>query len=72
MAQVGYPPEATQVMVEQHKELRLRILEFRQNEKLNVLPIQSYILDFLNNHEFKQDRELADWIQRQDETSHAA
>jgi len=76
MAQVKYPIDATNVMIEQHKEfksyLRLRILEFRHSEVQNISPIISFIVNHLKFHEFEADRNLVEWIRLQHEPSHAA
>ena len=76
MTEVGYPPDATGTMVGQHKEfkayVRLRVLEFREEETFDVVPFQTFVMNHLKTHEFGLDRELADWIRRRDETSRAA
>jgi hemerythrin len=68
MTQVGYPPDQTSQMVEQHKEFksyaRLRVLEFRKGAMLSVLPLQAFLEEFLKIHEFGMDRALADWTRR--------
>ena len=76
MTKVNYPSDTTKKMIEQHKTfksyLRLRILEFRQGEKLTGQPLQSFIVNYLKDHEFKADRQLVNWIHKQNETSEAA
>ena len=76
MTEANYPPDATKTMVDQHKELkayvRLRVLEFRENETFDVVPFQSFMINHLKVHEFGLDRRLADWIRQQRETSQAA
>ncbi len=76
MTEVDYPSDARKTMLEQHKEfkhyLQLRILEFRESEKLSVPPLQSFIVNFLKVHEFEVDRQLADWIRRQTKTRKAS
>jgi hemerythrin len=66
MREVGYPPAKTTQMIEEHQEFksyaRLRVLEFRTGVMLSVLPLQSYLAEFLEEHEFGLDRLLADWI----------
>ncbi len=76
MAEVNYPPDATKTMVDQHKEfktyMRLRVLEFRRAKTFNITPFQSFVTNHLIVHEFGLDRQLANWITRQDKTSRAA
>jgi hemerythrin-like metal-binding protein len=75
MTQVNYPPLPTRQMVEEHQEFksyaRLRVIEFRRGELLNVLPLQSFIEESLKVHEFGIDRLLADWMREQKGTSAA-
>lgn len=76
MTEVNYPSDVTKKMIEQHKTfkayIRLRIIEFRQSKKLTGQPLQSFIVNYLKDHEFKADRRLVDWIHKQNETSQAA
>lgn len=71
MAEVSYPPDLTQTMVDQHRDfkayLRLRVLEFRTGVQLSILPLQQYLATFLTVHEFGFDRSLADWIRQRGE-----
>jgi hemerythrin-like metal-binding protein len=72
MGEVGYPPAPTKQMIDQHSEFkayaRLRVLEFRSGVMLSVLPLQTYLAEFLKVHEFGVDRALADWIRHQNGT----
>lgn len=71
MARVEYPPEPTRDMIEQHREFkayaRLRVLEFRKGRLISVLPLQSFLEEWLKVHEFGLDRQLVSWIRRQSE-----
>jgi len=53
-------------MVFQHAEFknyaRLRVLEFRHADSISVLPLLSYLTEWLVTHEFGLDRTLVDWI----------
>lgn len=73
MARVEYPPEPTQEMIDQHREFeayaRLRVLEFRRGEGTSVRPLQSFLDEWLKVHEFGLDRQLVDWIHRQEQAS---
>ena len=73
MTHVCYPSGATKEMVEQHREFksyaRFRVLEFRQSQTLSVLPLHSFLDNWLKIHEFGLDRKFADWIRRQEKTS---
>jgi len=66
MRRVEYPPAATEEMLAQHGEFkhyaRLRVLEFHHAEDVSVLPLLSYITEWLVTHEFGLDRKLVDWI----------
>ena len=76
MTEFNYPSDIKKTMVNQHKEfkayVRLRMLEFREGEMSNVIPFQSFVTNFLKDHELGLDRELVEWIHRENETSHAA
>lgn len=73
MKEVNYPLDLITEMVEQHREfksyVRLRILEFRQDRAVSVLPLQAFLDDWLKVHEFGLDRMLVNWIRRQKGTS---
>lgn len=66
MAQVDYPADATVEMTKQHNEFksyaRLRVLEYRRDGRLSILPLAEFVEEFLKGHEFGLDRLLADWI----------
>ena len=66
MRRVGYPAVPQGEMLKQHQEFknyaRLRVLEFRHAGDVSVLPLLSYLTEWLVNHEFGLDRELVDWI----------
>jgi hemerythrin-like metal-binding protein len=68
MRRLGYPPVPMEEMLAQHREFkdyaRLRVLEFRHAEGVSVLPLLSYVTDWLVNHEFGLDRKLVDWIRK--------
>ena len=76
MDEVNYPPDAAREMIYQHMDFkayaRLRILEFRHTRPFDIMPFQSFTENFLKVHEFGRDRQLADWIKQQGETSRAA
>lgn len=69
MVEVDYPPAPTRAMVEQHDEFkayaRLRVIEFRRGETQSIVPLQSFLNDWLKIHEFGLDRQLAEWIRRE-------
>jgi hemerythrin len=69
MVEVGYPSRASEEMIAQHAEFtsyaRLRVLEFRKGAPVSVLPLQSFLAEWLTRHEFGLDRLLADFIRRQ-------
>ncbi|MBE0477050.1 MAG: hypothetical protein IBX62_08145 [Coriobacteriia bacterium] len=73
MEQVDYPPVPTREMVERHREFkaytRLRVLEFRAGEMLGVGPLQSFLRDWLTEHEFGLDRQLVDWMRQRNRTA---
>jgi hemerythrin-like metal-binding protein len=66
MVQVGYPSPAFEEMIEQHREFtsysRLRVLEFRSGGLASVLPLQSFLAEWLTVHEFGLDRLFADYL----------
>lgn len=66
MRRVEYPPIPTEEMLAQHGEFknyaRLRVLEFRHAGDVSVLPLLSYLTEWLVTHEFGLDRKLVDWI----------
>jgi len=66
MQRVEYPPTPMEEMLAQHDEFknyaRLRVLEFRHDEDASVLPMLSYVTEWLVAHEFGLDRKLVDWI----------
>ena len=66
MVEVSYPQLPRERMIEQHREFtsyaRLRVLEFRKGELVSVLPLQTFLADWLTGHEFGHDRLLADFI----------
>jgi len=66
MRRVEYPSIQTERMLAQHREFknyaRLRVLEYRHAEDISVLPLLSYLTEWLVTHEFGLDRDLVDWI----------
>lgn len=68
MTDVHYPAAYTKEMREQHQQFkayaRLRVLEFRHGEMLRVLPLQSFLDNWVKVHEFGLDRKLTNWIRR--------
>jgi len=66
MLRVEYPTAPTDEMLAQHQEFknyaRLRVLEFRHHNHASVLPLLSYLTEWLVAHEFGLDRKLVDWI----------
>jgi len=75
MVEVGYPSPAREEMIAQHTEFtayaRLRVLEFRKNTLVDVLPLQAFLAEWLTLHEFGLDRLLADFIRGQQQESPA-
>jgi hemerythrin len=73
MRAVGYPPEPTLEMIEQHREFtayaRLRVMEFRSTEPDTQHPLGTFLREWLVNHEFGLDRTLVDWIREQEQAS---
>jgi len=66
MARVDYPLPEREEMIAQHQEFvaygRLRVLEFRKGEIECVLPLQSFLAEWLTVHEFGLDKKLAEFI----------
>jgi len=66
MQRVGYPSIPADEMLAQHAEFknyaRLRVIEFRHAKDVSVLPLLSYLKEWLITHEFGLDRKLVDWI----------
>jgi methyl-accepting chemotaxis protein len=66
MRRVEYPSVPMEEMLAQHRQYknyaRLRVLEFRHAEGISVLPLLSYLTEWLIVHEFGLDRILVDWI----------
>jgi hemerythrin-like metal-binding protein len=73
MRRVEYPAIPMEEMLAQHAEFknyaRLRVLEFRHADDVSVLPMLSYLTEWLVNHEFGLDRMLVDWI-RENQPGH--
>jgi len=70
MALVEYPTAPREHMIEQHREFtsysRLHVLEFRKGELHSVLPLQAFLAEWLMDHEFGMDKQLADFIRARD------
>jgi hemerythrin len=66
MTEVGYPPDLTRQMVEQHGEFksyaRQCVLDFRKGDMRSVRHLQVFVEQFLKAHEVGVDKQLADWI----------
>lgn len=66
MVEVGYPAPAQEQMIEQHSyftsEVRLRVLEFRRGALVGVLPLQTFLVEWLAQHEMGSDRSLAEFV----------
>ncbi len=75
MEEVGYPDSAAREMLEHHRSFkeyaRLRVLEFRTVPSFSVLPLHDFMKEFLELHEFGQDKLLADWIRERNGASAA-
>lgn len=73
MAEVAYPSKPREKMIEQHREFtsyaRLRFIEFRAGKLASVMPLQSFLAEWLTGHEFGLDRLLADFIRQRDASS---
>lgn len=73
MRQVDYPFAATRRMVLQHQEFkdqaRSMVLSYRRDDLLGLLPIRSFLEEFLAAHEAGEDRLLAVWIRDRGEGS---
>jgi hemerythrin len=76
MTEVGYPPDLTQEMVEQHKEFksyaRQCVLDFHRGDMRSVEHLQTFAENFLKAHEVGEDKKLADWIRDNDMLSAAS
>ena len=76
MRQVDYPAPASEEMIRQHREFtsdaRQRVLEFRSGELVSVLPLRTFLADWLKVHELGQDKLLADFIREQAKASPAS
>ena len=66
MRRVGYPLAARDEMIRQHEEFtayaRLRVLEFRENCLVSVLPLRDFLAEWLLVHELGLDSRLASFI----------
>ncbi len=66
MVQVGYPDEAQERMLQQHRDFkayaRLRVLEFRVGDRSVLALLPGFLRMWLVEHEFGLDRELVSWI----------
>jgi hemerythrin len=66
MAQVGYPADAQERMLEQHRDFkayaRIRVLEFRAGDRSGLALLPGFLRLWLIEHEFGLDRELVSWI----------
>ncbi len=63
------PCETGNVMIDsQHRQLVSLIDELKEE----LIPFKSFAENFLKVHEFGLDRQLADWVRQQNETSRAA
>lgn len=66
MAQVGYPVDARELMLQQHRDFkayaRIRVLEFRAGDRSGLELLPGFLRVWLVEHEFGLDRELVSWI----------
>jgi hemerythrin-like metal-binding protein len=71
MVQVGYPTPAFEEMIEQHREFtsysRIRVLEFRSGGLDSVLPLQTFLAEWLTVHEFGLDKAFADFLRERNQ-----
>jgi hemerythrin len=70
MLEVAYPADARDEMVEQHREFtsyaRLRVIEFSRGELTSVMPLQTFLADWLTVHEFGLDKAFAEYLRQRD------
>jgi hemerythrin len=66
MVRVGYPTDAQERMLEQHRDFksyaRIRVLEFRSGDRSGLARLPGFLRTWLVEHEFGLDRELVTWI----------
>ena len=66
MVRVGYPADAQERMLEQHREFkayaRLRVLEFRAGDRSGLALLPGFLRMWLAEHEFGLDCELVSWL----------
>jgi len=66
MVQVGYPADAHERMLQQHRDFksyaRIRVLEFRAGDRSSLGLLPGFLRVWLVEHEFGLDRELVSWI----------
>ncbi len=66
MVRVGYPGDAQERMLEQHRDFsayaRIRVLEFRAGDRSGLALLPGFLRMWLVEHEFGLDRELVRWI----------
>ncbi len=71
MTEYNYPSDLSKEMITQHQKfksyIQLRIFDICSEDKINILPLQKYMLNFLQEHEFGMDIGLAEWIKKNDE-----
>jgi len=69
MVEVGYPAEAQERMLDQHRDFksyaRIRVLEFRAGDRSGLALLPGFLRMWLVEHEFGLDRELVNWIRSQ-------
>lgn len=75
MRRVDYEPRLAQEMIDGHRDFtayaRLRVLEFRMGDMACVEPLHDFVREWLIEHEFGLDRQLAAWIREHPASSPA-
>ena len=68
MVRVGYPTEAQERMLEQHRDFksyaRIRVLEFRAGDRSGLALLPGFLRMWLVEHEFGLDREFVSSLAR--------
>jgi hemerythrin len=76
MVRVGYPADAQERMLEQHRDFksyaRIRVLEFRAGDRSGLALLPGFLRMWLVEHEFGLDRELVTWMRSHSEDEVAA
>jgi len=76
MTEYNYPSDLSKEMITQHQKfksyIQKRIFDIHSEDTINILPLQKYTLNFLQEHEFGMDFGLAEWINQNGEHKKAS